>query len=107
MLSYDPITKRMGGYLVDAGLLTKAQVDVTLCDQQATGMRFGDILVERGWIARKTIEYISDKVIELEREIGEPLNLQLVKASTKVHQKYLHSAPLNPWTDSERPSQYR
>jgi hypothetical protein len=107
MMSYDPISKRMGGYLVDAGLLTKAQVDVTLCDQQATGMRFGDIIVERGWITRKTIEYISDKVIELEREIGEPLNLQVVKASVRVHQKHLHSASVNPWTHSERPSQYR
>jgi hypothetical protein len=100
MMSYDPISRRMGGYLVDAGLLTKAQVDVTLCDQQATGMRFGDIIVERGWIARKTIEYISDKIIELEREIGEPLNLQVVKASIRMHQKHLHSVSVNPWTHS-------
>ncbi len=33
--------KRLGGYLVEAGLLTPAQVDVALNDQKLTGMRFG------------------------------------------------------------------
>jgi hypothetical protein len=84
MLNYDPTLKRVGGYLIDAGLLNESQVDVALHDQQATGMRFGDIVVERGWIERQTVEYFIVKVIELEREIGEPLSLQVVRASRKV-----------------------
>jgi hypothetical protein len=87
MLSYDPTSKRLGGYLVDAGLLSEGQVDVALHDQQATGMRFGDIIVERGWISRQTIEYFTNKVIDLERDIGEPLSLRLIKTSFASQQK--------------------
>ena len=42
--------KRLGGYLVEAGLLTPAQIDVALNDQKLTGMRFGEILAARGWV---------------------------------------------------------
>jgi hypothetical protein len=90
MLTYNPTLKRFGGYLIDAGLLTEGQVDVALCDQEATGMRFGDIVVERGWVKRQTIEYVADKIIELEREIGEPLNLGLIKSSFQFHQKSIN-----------------
>ncbi len=81
MLSYDPINKRLGSYLIDAGLLTEGQVDVALNDQEATGMRFGDILVERGWVKRQTIEYLTRKIISMEREIGEPLKSGLIQTS--------------------------
>ena len=60
--------KRLGGYLVEAGLLTPGQVDVALNDQKLTGMRFGDILVTRGWIKQQTIEYLMQKVIVPERQ---------------------------------------
>ncbi len=81
MLSYDPSSKRLGSYLIDAGLLTQSQVDVALSDQEATGLRFGDIIVERGWIKKQTLEYLCRKVIELEREIGQPLNKGVVQTS--------------------------
>lgn len=55
--------KRIGAYLMDAGLLTGDQINVALNDQQATGMRFGDILVARGWLKEQTIEWIVAKVI--------------------------------------------
>jgi hypothetical protein len=86
MISYDPADKRLGSYLIDAGLLTPSQVDVALNDQYSTGMRFGDIIVERGWVKKQTIEYLYRKVIELEREIGQPLNKGVVKTSYSLHQ---------------------
>lgn len=55
--------KRLGGYLVEAGLLTPAQVDVALNDQKMTGMRFGEILAARGWVKQQTIEYLMEKVV--------------------------------------------
>ncbi|HEY9805807.1 MAG TPA: hypothetical protein V6D04_04515 [Candidatus Obscuribacterales bacterium] len=61
--------KRLGGYLVEAGLLTPGQVDVALNDQKLTGMRFGDILVTRGWVKQQTIEYLMQKVIVPERQV--------------------------------------
>ncbi|MDX2228972.1 MAG: hypothetical protein NW220_05015 [Leptolyngbyaceae cyanobacterium bins.349] len=58
-----PRNKRLGGYLVDAGLLTPAQVDMALNDQKSTGMRLGEILAARGWVKQQTIEYLMQKVI--------------------------------------------
>ncbi|MEP1058507.1 MULTISPECIES: hypothetical protein [Cyanophyceae] len=55
--------KRLGGYLVEAGLLTPAQIDVALNDQKLTGMRFGEILAARGWVKQQTIEYLMHKVV--------------------------------------------
>ena len=87
MLPYDPLSKRLGSYLLEAGLLTQAQIDVALNDQEATGMRFGDIIVERGWVKRQTIEYLARKVIALEREIGEPLQSGLIQTSYVLTKK--------------------
>jgi len=64
--------KRIGGYLVEAGLLTHDQINVALNDQQATGMRFGEIIVARGWLKEQTVEWIVTKVIEPERQLVEP-----------------------------------
>ncbi|MEX0271901.1 hypothetical protein AB3R30_22515 [Leptolyngbyaceae cyanobacterium UHCC 1019] len=60
--------KRIGGYLVDAGLLTPAQVNVVLDDQKVNGLRFGEILAARGWVKQQTIEYLMEKVILPEQE---------------------------------------
>jgi hypothetical protein len=60
--------KKIGGYLVDAGLLTAAQISVALNDQESTGMRFGEIVVARGWLKEQTVEWIMSKVIEPERQ---------------------------------------
>lgn len=58
-----PRGKRLGGYLVEAGLLTPAQIDVALNDQKNSGMRFGEVLAARGWVKQQTIEYLMQKVI--------------------------------------------
>jgi hypothetical protein len=59
----------LGTYLVEAGLLTLAQVEVALNDQLLmTHMRFGDVLVARGWIKQQTIDFLMQKLIEPERQ---------------------------------------
>jgi hypothetical protein len=64
-----PLTKRLGSYLVDAGLITPGQIEVALNDQQVMdgGMRFGEILVTRGWIKQQTLDYLIHKVVEPEQ----------------------------------------
>lgn len=42
-------------------------------------MRFGDIVVERGWVKRQTIEYLTRKIIAMERELGEPLTPGIIE----------------------------
>ncbi len=59
--------KRLGHYLVDAGLISPAQVDVILKDQVETGMRFGEILVTRGWLKAQTIEFMMENVVVPQR----------------------------------------
>jgi deoxyribose-phosphate aldolase len=87
MISYDPADKRLGSYLIDAGLLTPSQVDVALNDQASTGMRFGDIVIERGWVKQQTIEYLYRKIIALEREIGQPLDKGVVQTSYSLRRQ--------------------
>ncbi len=70
--NFQPSMKKLGSYLVDAGLLTADQINVVLNDQQATGMRFGEIVVARGWVKEQTIEWIVAKVVEPERKAVEP-----------------------------------
>ncbi|MEM9136959.1 MAG: hypothetical protein AAGB01_06385 [Cyanobacteria bacterium P01_F01_bin.42] len=60
--------KRLGSYLVEAGLLTPAQIQVALADQQLAGVRLGEVLVRRGWIKEETVEYFMRKVVEPERQ---------------------------------------
>lgn len=60
-------SKKLGNYLMEAGLLTSAQIEVALADQQITGMRLGEVLVRRGWVKEETIEYLMQKVILPER----------------------------------------
>jgi hypothetical protein len=60
-------TKRIGSYLVDAGLLTAGQIEVALNDQKVTGMRFGEILAARGWVKQQTVDYLMEKIVVPER----------------------------------------
>jgi hypothetical protein len=59
--------KRLGSYLLDAGLLNPDQINVALNDQKATGMRFGEVLVVRGWLKEQTVEWVMKRVVEPER----------------------------------------
>lgn len=62
-------TKRLGNYLVEAELLSPAQIEVALADQRMTGARLGDILVARGWLRQGTIEFIMDRVVLPDRRL--------------------------------------
>lgn len=76
---YNPKNKKIGSYLIDAGLLSENQVQVALNDQKVTGLRFGDIVVNRGWVRKQTLEYVVKKVVIFERTIGRPLEKNIFK----------------------------
>ncbi len=61
-------SKLLGQYLIEAQLLTPAQIDVALADQKATGARLGEILSTRGWIKQGTIEFLMQKVVIPDRQ---------------------------------------
>lgn len=90
--------KYIGTYLVEAELLTPVQVQVALADQQATGMRFGDVLVSRGWVKRGTIEYLMDKIVNPERA-------EMQKQTTPAADESAFLPPEVPYQEPEvRPS---
>jgi N-acetylglucosaminyldiphosphoundecaprenol N-acetyl-beta-D-mannosaminyltransferase len=61
--------KRIGHYLVEAGLLTQAQVEIALSEQKGTGLRLGELIVRKGWIKEQTIEFLIRDVILSERAL--------------------------------------
>ncbi len=68
MMSSEPQT-RLGSYLIEAGLITPAQVAVVLNDQSfSQDMKFGEVLVARGWVKSETIEFVMKRVVEPERQ---------------------------------------
>ncbi|HEY9846959.1 MAG TPA: hypothetical protein V6D03_12285, partial [Candidatus Caenarcaniphilales bacterium] len=64
---WQPTIKRLGSYLVEAGLLTPEQLNLALADQAESGTRLGEVLAEKGWIKQQTIDYLMEKVILPER----------------------------------------
>lgn len=62
-----PAQRPLGAYLIEAGLLTDAQVGVALADQAVTALRFGEIVVARGWLKEQTVEFIMQKIVLPER----------------------------------------
>ncbi len=56
--------KRLGMYLIEAGLITQAQLDKALDDQKVdASRRLGEILAHRGWVAQQTIEYLMENLV--------------------------------------------
>jgi ribosomal protein L37AE/L43A len=86
-------SKRLGDYLVEAGLLTESQIEVALADQLTTGLRFGEVLVRRGWVKEDTIEYLMQKVIVPERA-GLNQNASFLASSRNLLKALLLEQPL-------------
>ncbi len=109
--------KRLGSYLLDAGLLNPDQVNVALNDQKATGMRFGEVLVVRGWLKEQTIEWVMKRVVEPERQqrdrqtvqqtvprqtVPRPSSLEVLR--TAVDQSAEHATPaISPAAVEKKP----
>jgi len=64
-------TSLLGTYLVEADLITQAQVDQALQEQTSTKKRLGEILVNHGWVTPQTIEYLM-KYISMSETSTEP-----------------------------------
>lgn len=51
-------TRKLGSYLIEAALITSNQLNEALIEQKnGADKRIGEILVNRGWIKQKTVEY--------------------------------------------------
>jgi hypothetical protein len=69
---FEILAKPLGAYLIEAGLLSDAQVQVILADQLSTDLRFGEIAAVRGWVKQQTVDYLMDKIVLPERQRHTP-----------------------------------
>lgn len=49
---------QLGAHLVEAGLVTSAQVEQALLEQKTSNKRLGEILVNHDWVTPQTVEYM-------------------------------------------------
>lgn len=61
--------KRIGTYLLEAGLVTSEQLQEALDEQTKIAMPLGKLLASRGWVSQQTIEFMMEKVIRPEQEL--------------------------------------
>ena len=69
MLSSYTTCSPLGNTLQEAGLISKAQIDLALRDQSCHQyLKIGEILVLRGWIEKNTADFFADRWHNLVRE---------------------------------------
>lgn len=56
-------SKPLGCYLLEANLVTHAQLEEVLQEQQSVSKPIGKLLAERGWIHQNTVEYMMQNVV--------------------------------------------
>lgn len=90
--AYAPTTtqKRLGQMLLEAGLITEAQLEEALAEQAKTGQRLGQVLIGRGLVTKHDM----GKMLGAQR--GNPyVNL----ATTPIDDQLLRSVPLSLITE--------
>lgn len=68
-----PADRPVGQKLVDAGVVTRAQLDAILRDQRRGFRRLGDVLLERGWLTRAQLDEMVLTAARSGRYIGDCL----------------------------------
>ncbi|MBE9174823.1 hypothetical protein IQ225_05030 [Synechocystis salina LEGE 06155] len=59
-MAQSPSSKLLGEILRDADLITEAQIQVALQDQQYSPLLIGEILVVRGWLHQETADFFAE-----------------------------------------------
>ncbi|MCY7321360.1 MAG: hypothetical protein LH660_06055, partial [Phormidesmis sp. CAN_BIN36] len=86
--------KCLGYYLIEAGLITQAQVEVALNDQKIMDdMRFGEVLVARGWMKQQTLDYLIRKIVEPEQRAAKALQQKSLSPDVSPSTKIVNPTP--------------
>jgi hypothetical protein len=80
----------LGALLVREGLITHEQLETALMDQQGTGLRLGELLVQWGWvessaISRALAEQYELDFVDLDATEIDPVAVQLLAARDARH----------------------
>ena len=86
--------KCLGYYLIEAGLITQAQVEVALNDQKIMNdMRFGEVLVARGWMKQQTLDYLIRKIVEPEQRTAKALQQKSLSPDVSCSTRIVNPTP--------------
>lgn len=59
-MAQSPCSRLLGEILREADLITEAQIQVALQDQQYSPLPIGEILVVRGWLHQETVDFFAE-----------------------------------------------
>ena len=83
-LSQESEIQPLGYYLQEAALINKQQIEILVEEQKQTGMLWGELVLQKGWLKKKTINFFLKYLGEKER------NLDFLSPSNRAIIKYLH-----------------
>lgn len=98
-------SKRLGAYLLEAGLISPAQIQVAAYDQQVTGKKFSEVIVDRGWVKQQTLDFIIQRVIVPEQKAARSSGIfaQPVEPFSEIYERRKETVLTSneeevPWT---------
>ena len=87
--SLSPGKKPLGQILIEAGLISISQIELALEEQKQNNLRIGEILVARGWISPKTIDFFCDRWLDsIEEKPKRPLAYYFQEAGLLDTEQY-------------------
>ena len=97
------ITQPLGYYLQEAALINEQQIETLLQEQQQTGMLWGELIVEKGWIKFKTLNFFLEHIGKTEKKIKllSPSHQEIIKSlhlETKSGSPYALLKEVFEWT---------
>ena len=60
-----PLKQALGEILVEAGLISPAQIELALQEQKHQNLKIGEILASHGWIKQETADFFAEKWVPL------------------------------------------
>lgn len=96
-------TARLGDVLLQANLISEAQVTVTVHDQvQYSDMLFGEILALRGWLKQETADFFAEQWPKLSLETRRQRLGDYFKAAALLDQEQIDSVCREQWQTGYR-----
>ena len=83
-LSQQPITQPLGYYLQEASLIDAQQIETLLEEQKQTKLLLGELVVEKGWLKEKTINFFLQYLEQVKKQV------KLLSPSQQTIIKSLH-----------------
>ena len=68
-LLQQPRTQPLGYYLQEAGLIDTQQIETLLEEQKQTGILLGELLLEKGWLREKTLNFFLQHLQQTEKKL--------------------------------------